>query len=62
MFSIKYSEKAYLSIDDFVNSYKNYFIKLYTDTWIADENIIINNYIAVWNQLHNNVNLKLKTP
>ena len=60
MYSIKYSEKAYLSIDDFVNSYKNYFIKLYTDTWIDDENIIINNYIDIWNKLYNNLKFQIE--
>ena len=60
MYSINYSEQAYLSIDNFVNWYKKYFISLYTDTWIDDENIIINNYIEVWNKLHNNIKSKIE--
>lgn len=60
MYNINYSEQAYLSIDNFVNWYKNYFINLYTDTWIDDEYIIINNYIDVWNKLHNNIKSKIE--
>ena len=59
MFNIKYSQEAYENLDNFINSYKNVFIKLYTDTWIDDEKIIIQNYIALWNALYTKIKGKI---
>ncbi len=60
MYNIKYSQEAFLSIDNFINSYKNYFIKLYSDTWIDDEEIIIKNYIDIWDRIYNNIKFKIE--
>jgi hypothetical protein len=60
MYSIKYTHKAYLKIDNFVNSYKSTFIKIYSDTWIEDEKLIIKNYIEVWERFYENIKNKLE--
>ncbi|MDD3793310.1 MAG: hypothetical protein PHI37_00660 [Candidatus Gracilibacteria bacterium] len=52
MYSIKYSEEAFLFLDSFVNSYKDYFIRLYSDTGIDDEDLIIKNYLDIGNKLY----------
>lgn len=59
MFSIKYSDIFYSSLDLFINSYKNTFIKLYSDTWIVDEKIIIDSYVYLWNSLYNTIISKI---
>jgi len=57
MYKIKYSYESYLQIDNFINSYKQYFKKLYLDSWLYDEEVIIKNYYYVWDKLY----LKIKT-
>lgn len=60
MFNIKYSYDAYSKLDNFINSYKLSFIKLYSDTGIDDEIIIINNYIEIWNKLYSKIKWKIE--
>jgi len=55
MFKIKYSDEAFINIDDFINSYKNIFKKIYSDTWIYDEDLIISNYCDIWDKLYINI-------
>jgi len=59
MFNIIYSDRFYLKLDKFINSYKDIYIDLYSDTWIQDENIIINNYVFLWNSLYNTIIWKI---
>lgn len=61
MYSIKYSSKSYKDIDNFINSYKNIFKKLYNDTGIDNEDIIIQNYVNVSNKLYSNIKNKIES-
>ncbi len=60
MFNIRYSYEAYSQIDSFINSYKNIFLKLYSDTWIEDEDLIIKNYVDIWNKFYLNIKTVLE--
>lgn len=55
MFKIKYSQEAFIDIDNFINSYKNIFKKIYSDTWIYDEDLIISNYYSIWDNLYHKI-------
>ncbi len=44
MYKIYYDREFYLKMSNFSNYLKNYFYKLYTDTWIIDEEIIMESY------------------
>lgn len=49
MYKIIYSNKSSLTITNFIDSYKKWFIKLYINSWLSFEDEIINNYIELWN-------------
>lgn len=55
MYKIKYSNEAFIQIDNFINSYKNIFKRIYLETWIHDENLIINNYFEIGDKLSKNI-------
>lgn len=45
MYKITFSMKVHNKISNFINSYKTIFLERFCDTWILDENLIINSYI-----------------
>ncbi len=55
MYKIIYSHKSYIQIDNFINSYKEWFIRMFSDTWIDNEDLIINSYIQIWNNFYKNI-------
>ena len=44
MFKVEYDETVIISINNFVNWYLNTFLERFNDSWIFNENIIVNNY------------------
>jgi hypothetical protein len=44
MYKVYYDDGFYITIANFSNYLKEYYFKLYTDTGIIDENIILNSY------------------
>lgn len=47
MYKIVFSLDSNLQINSFVNSYKTSFLTRFFDTWIFDEDLIVNNYIKL---------------
>jgi hypothetical protein len=45
MYSIVFWEKVHVVVHRFIDSYKNSFLKIFTDTWIYYENQIRESYI-----------------
>jgi len=43
------------SVSVFIRSYSEIFEKLYSDTWIANEDIIVENYRQAWREFKNQV-------
>jgi hypothetical protein len=52
MYKIIHSTKSINKIDIFTKSYKNSFTKLFEDSWLFMVEEIINDYIKLWNRLH----------
>ena len=55
MFNVIFSRKSELKIEKFILSYKNNFLSLFSDTWIYNEEIIIQNYINLSNNFHKEI-------
>ncbi len=55
MFKLKYTKKSIESLKRFIDSYKNSFIKLIEDSWLIFEDILIQNYIEIWDRLYKNI-------
>ena len=55
MYKLIYEPKSYFQLDNFINSYKEVFKKIYFDTWIYTENLIINTYIEAWEKLREEI-------
>ena len=53
MFNIVILESTYNKIDIFINWFSWNFVKMYTDTWIYNEDLIQNSYIELWDRLRN---------
>ena len=53
MYNVIFSENAYFKLDNFIDSFKSNFIKIYTDTWIYDEKLIRDSYIELWDRFNN---------
>lgn len=55
MFKVFLSDEVLFLIDNFIDSYRNKFLKRFIDTWIFNENLIRNNYIEISKELRNNI-------
>ena len=53
MYNVIFSENAYFKLDNFIDSFKSNFIKIYTDKWIYDEKLIRDSYIELWDRFNN---------
>jgi hypothetical protein len=60
MLKVVYSQESFEELERFISSYKSVFKKLYVDTWLDDEKLIIENYIKVWNLLYEKIITKLE--
>ncbi len=45
MYNIKYTKDSYNSVDKFISYLKEYYKRIYFDTWIVDEYKIVSSYI-----------------
>ena len=45
MYKVSFTKWAYNAIDEYALHYRKYFEALYQDTWIWEEEKIVNNYI-----------------
>jgi len=52
MYNINISENSYNKLDSFIDWFTSTFIKMYTDTWIYDEELICNSYIEMWDRFY----------
>lgn len=59
MYKIFYSDKSYYQIENFVNIYKTNFQKLYTDTWIESEQMILKNYEELWDKFYSLIKIQI---
>ena len=50
MYSIQYSDNFFIHLEEFIISYSSIFEKLYNDTGIEDEYIIVENYRKISRQ------------
>ena len=48
MYKIKISDLVFSKVDFFINSFYSTFVKMYTNTWIEDEDLIRKTYIDIW--------------
>jgi len=55
MLNIKYSKKAFLSVDNFIIYLKNYYKRIYFDTGIVWEELIVLNYIQKTEKLFDEI-------
>ena len=60
MYKIWYSEKSSIKIENFINSYKNNFFKLFFDTWIETELDIIKNYESLWDRFYDSIKSEIR--
>lgn len=58
MFKVFLSDEVLFLIDNFIDSYRNKFLKRFIDTWIFNENLIRNNYIEISKEFRNNIMMK----
>jgi len=59
MYSLEFSDDAIISIRNFIDSYDNIFIKLFTDTWIDNEKLIIEQYKLISKGIYNKMILSI---
>lgn len=52
MYNVRFSEFAASELETFIWFYKNLFFTLYSDTWISDEQAILDNYLNLSNNLY----------
>ena len=55
MLNIQYSNESFLSIDSFILYLKNYYKKIYFDTWLVNENQIVLAYIEKTEKLFDEI-------
>lgn len=60
MYKHIYTTKSYSKIERFISSYKKIFMDLYYDTWLYNEEMIINNYIQTSDKLFDLIKVKIK--
>lgn len=59
MYNIVFSENSYNKLDGFIDWFTTTFIKMYTDTWIYDEELICNSYINMWDKFYDMILQKI---
>lgn len=52
MYKVIFSENAYHKLDSFIDWFSSTFVKMYTDTGIYDEKLILNSYIELWDKFN----------
>ena len=60
MFNIRYSDQSFLSVDSFILYLKNYYKRIYFDTWIVTEDIIVWQYIIKTEELFDEIINKIE--
>ena len=61
MYSVKYTKKSLDCLKLFIQSYKNSFIKLINDSGLIVEDILVQNYINIWDRFYENIINKLES-
>lgn len=61
MYKIQIKKIAESKLYQFITWYKKLFINLYSDTWLGNENEIIENYINTWNELNSLIYKRIKS-
>lgn len=61
MFKLLYWEMASIKIENFVHSYKKWFLQLYFDTWIESELEILKNYEILWDKFYDMIKIWIKS-
>ena len=60
MYNIKYTKKSLDCLKKFINSYKGSFIRLLKDSGLFFEEILIQNYIEIWDKFYEDIVNKLE--
>lgn len=48
MYKVVIIDSTYFKIDKFINSFSSNFVKMYTNTWMYNEDLIQDSYIELW--------------
>lgn len=60
MYKVLIIDSTYSQIDNFINSFSSNFVKMYTNTWMHDEDLIQNSYIELWERLRELIIMNIK--
>ncbi len=55
MYKVYFNESFFEWLDLFVNSMKNYYYNFYTNTWLYNENIILQSYFEIYEKMKTDV-------